>query len=334
MTILPEMSEAVTILCAGGLVGMPTETVYGLAADATNPVAVAKIFAAKGRPADHPLIVHLADSAWLSAWARDIPDIAKQLAEAFWPGPLTLILRAQPTVSALITGGQSTIGLRVPAHPVAQALLKQFGRGLAAPSANRFGRISPTTAEAVREELGSKVDLVLEGGQCEEGIESTIVDVSSAQPRILRPGAIPAAAISAVLGIDMAANSIIVNQNNHKQTNKKNNHTVPRVSGALDSHYAPVTPVKLIETQQINDLLVSQQQDQHIAIVTWSLLQNLMKTSIKHVRLAADAKQYAHDLYAILRALDHQDLQMIYIEKVPETAAWDAVRDRLKRAAG
>ena len=200
-----DLDRAVELLKAGELVGIPTETVYGLGADAANPAAVAKIFAAKGRPADHPLIVHIPGASHLERWAVDIPDLAYELAEDFWPGPLTLILRRAPGVPDAVTGGQDTVGLRVPGHPVALDLLRAFAAaggsgGIAAPSANRFGRISPTTADHVREELGDAVALVLDGGACAVGIESTIIDLSSGKPMLLRPGHITPAAIEAVCG--------------------------------------------------------------------------------------------------------------------------------------
>jgi tRNA threonylcarbamoyl adenosine modification protein (Sua5/YciO/YrdC/YwlC family) len=195
-----EVVRAAALLRAGELVAFPTETVYGLGADASNPGAIARIFAAKGRPADHPLIVHLPDAGQLERWAVDIPEAAHGLAAAFWPGPLTLILRRHPSVSDAITGGQDTVGLRVPNHPLALQLLREFGGGVAAPSANRFGRISPTTAAHVRDELGAAVSMILDGGPCAVGIESTILDLSAGRARILRPGMLDAAAIAAVLG--------------------------------------------------------------------------------------------------------------------------------------
>jgi L-threonylcarbamoyladenylate synthase len=195
-----EIAQAAVLLRAGEIVAFPTETVYGLGADAENPAALAKIFAAKGRPADHPLIVHLPGAEHLTRWAQDIPDSAFALANAFWPGPLTLILKRTSIVPNAVTGGQDTVGLRVPNHPVALALLRAFGSGIAAPSANRYGRISPTTAGHVRDELGDRVSLVLDGGACEVGIESTILDVSRGMPVLLRPGAITAEQIGSVCG--------------------------------------------------------------------------------------------------------------------------------------
>jgi len=234
-----EMTKAVDILRAGGLVAIPTETVYGLGADARNPSAVQKIFQAKQRPSDHPLIVHIGEIAQLHEWAVDISPEAWLLAKTFWPGPLTLILKKAPEVSELVTGQQTTIGLRMPNHPVALTVLKEFGGGIAAPSANRFGRISPTTAEAVQEELGDAVDLILEGGQCAVGVESTIVDVSGEQIAILRPGMITAEQIVAVLKQPVL-------------TTPKN---APRVSGSMESHYAPLTPTKLMSIDEKRNFL-------------------------------------------------------------------------------
>ncbi len=303
--------KAIEILTAGGLVAMPTETVYGLGADARNQLAIEKIFLAKQRPMNHPLIVHLSDISQLSDWADDISDEALLLAHAFWPGPLTLILKKAPHVHDLVTGGQSTIGLRIPDHPVALALLKAYDGGIVAPSANRFGRISPTTAEAVREELGNAVDLILEGGQCVVGVESTIVDVSGKSPAILRPGMITAAHIEKVL--------------QHKLAIKKEN--APRVSGSLESHYAPLTKTILLETAELNVLLNHQQTE--TAVLAWSDVSLNRKDVIK---MPSNPRDYAHDLYRTLRELDKKNLQQIIIEKVPDTMDWDAIRDRLLRA--
>ncbi|MEO8040870.1 MAG: L-threonylcarbamoyladenylate synthase, partial [Betaproteobacteria bacterium] len=231
-----EIERGAALLRAGGLVAFPTETVYGLGADASNPVAVRRVFDAKGRPADHPVIVHLADRGQLGSWAREVPDAANRLADAFWPGPLTLVLKRALGVSDLVTGGQDSVGLRVPSHPVAQALLRSFGGGVVAPSANRFGRISPTTAEHVRAELGMRVDLVLDGGASDVGIESTIVDVSGAVPALLRPGMIGLAQLEAVLG------RLVVSPSSDS----------PRAPGTLAAHYAPTTPLQLLERAAID----------------------------------------------------------------------------------
>ncbi|HEY5290991.1 MAG TPA: L-threonylcarbamoyladenylate synthase, partial [Burkholderiales bacterium] len=238
-----EIRRAAAILRAGGLVAFPTETVYGLGADASNPAAVAKIFAAKGRPQDHPVIVHLGSIELLPLWAGEIPAAAHKLAAAFWPGPLTLILKRAAGVSDCVTGGQDTVGLRIPGHPVALELLQAFagaegGRafsGIAAPSANRFGRISPTTAAHVRAELGAAVEWVLDGGECGVGIESTIVDLSRGRAVLLRPGQITPAQIAAVLGDEVAQPDA----------------AAPRVPGAQGSHYAPRTPLHLVAAAEL-----------------------------------------------------------------------------------
>ncbi len=307
-----EINQAVMILKRGGLVGMPTETVYGLAADAKNPDALRKIFRAKQRPIDHPLIVHIADITQLLEWANDISPMAMQLASAFWPGPMTLILPKAEGVLDLITGKQATIGIRIPNHPVALALLKSFGSGVAAPSANRFGHISPTTAEAVREELGDAVDMVLEGGQCDIGVESTIIDVSRSEPVILRPGMISAAEIEAVLHCPLSA----------KQEN------TPRVSGSLELHYAPSTPTKLIKDfSQLENI------DFSCAVLIRASI-DIKNANLHVIPMPNDPKKYAHDLYKTLRELDKKGFKQIYIETLPESAEWDAVRDRVNRAAG
>lgn len=307
-----EIDRAVAILRAGGLVAFPTETVYGLGADAANAEAVRRIFAAKGRPADHPVIVHLADGAALASWARDVPRAAYALAAAFWPGPLTLILRRAPHVSDVVTGGQDTVGLRVPSHPVAQRLLQAFGGGIAAPSANRFGRISPTTAAHVRAELGDRVDLVLDGGQSEVGIESTIVDLSGAAARLLRPGMILPAQLEAVLGVPLTTDAT----------------GAPRASGMLASHYAPAKPLRLVPGRVLDAAVAA-------AGARCAVLAFRAPTGPVRVWLEApaDPVRYAHDLYAQLRTLDASDAAEILVEEVPADPLWAAVRDRLQRAA-
>jgi len=317
MLFSTDIKKAVTLLQQGKLVAFSTETVYGLGADARNPNALLKIFQAKQRPVDHPLIVHIADIAQLSEWASEVPESAKLLAKAFWPGPLTLILNKATGVSDLVTGNQSTVGIRIPGHPVALALLKAFGGGVAAPSANRFGRISPTTAEAVYEELGETVDLILEGGACEVGLESTIVDLTGELPTILRPGMITVNEIEAVL-------------NQSVSTHKKE---APRVSGSLESHYAPQTKTELIHPQDI-PLFLQQlaSQDLPIALLTRTEIK-ISIAQVHCVTMPLHAKEYAHDLYHLLRKLDKEHFQQILVETVPEEAEWDAVRDRLKRAS-
>jgi L-threonylcarbamoyladenylate synthase len=309
------LKKAVNILQKGGLVAIPTETVYGLAADAKNPEALKKIFQAKGRPIDHPLIVHIADINQLSDWAMDISDEAYTLAKTFWPGPLTLILKKAPAVNAIVTGGQNTVGVRIPNHPIALALLTALGRGVAAPSANRFGKISPTTAKAVREELDARVDLILEGGQCEVGVESTIVDMSGEDIRILRPGMITAQQIEEVL-------------HQHLSQQKKN---APRVSGSLDSHYAPRTVLRIMSRQEIITFL-SENSAQIGILVREKILS--LPVSVTCVVMPVTSKDYAHDLYLTLRELDKKNLALLIVEALPEENEWDAVRDRLQRAAG
>lgn len=310
------IQDAAAILRNGGLVALPTETVYGLGADASNPAAVARIFAAKGRPADHPVIVHLADVSQLEHWARDIPPAAYQLAQAFWPGPLTLILKRHARVSDAVTGGQDTIGLRVPGHPIALALLQAFGGGIAAPSANRFGRISPTTAAHVREELGTAVDCILDGGPCQVGIESTIVDLSAGDARVLRPGGISAAALEAVLGHALAPVA----------------GSTPRVPGALEVHYAPRTPLKLISAQDLNATLATHlQRGERVAVLARSGVSPDQRC--RWELMPAAATDYAQFLYAKLRALDDLTADVILVEAPPAEAAWQAVLDRLQRAA-
>jgi L-threonylcarbamoyladenylate synthase len=308
------MAEAVEALRRGELVGMPTETVYGLAGDAANADAIRAIFALKGRPADHPLIVHLAAAAQLDAWAREVPPAARTLAQRFWPGPLTLVLKRARGVSDLVTGGQDTIGLRVPAHPVAQALLAAFGGGLAAPSANRFGHVSPTTAQHVREEFGDALPLVLDGGPCPVGIESTIVDLSTGAPRILRPGRIALDALEGALGTKLASGSVDGS---------------PRVSGSLASHYAPRTPAERIARDALGARLASLARDGETVRVI----------SIGHLPAGTDGLalpttplEYARHLYAALRAMDAEGADRILVEDAPEGEAWTAVRDRLQRA--
>ncbi|MBI2308804.1 MAG: threonylcarbamoyl-AMP synthase [Rhodocyclales bacterium] len=325
MSNLADIARAVELLQAGELVGIPTETVYGLGADAANPEAVAKIFVAKGRPADHPLIVHIPGANFLDRWARDIPDLAYELAEDFWPGPLTLILKRAPGVPDAVTGGQDTVGLRVPGHPVALDLLRAFAAaggsgGIAAPSANRFGRISPTTAGHVREELGDAVALVLDGGPCAVGIESTIVDLSSGKPLLLRPGHITPAAIEAVCGVLPEAPTA----------------AAPRASGTLEAHYAPTTPMRRVDRDRLAQFLNAMRHSgRRCGVLAHSQPpQAVSGPNPPHLwkMLPAAPDGYAHDLYAALRELDHAGVDLIVVEAIPETPEWQAVADRLRRA--
>jgi len=319
----PEIERAAAILRAGGLVAFPTETVYGLGADASNPAAVAKIFAAKGRPQDHPVIVHLARIELLPLWAREFPAAAQTLAAAFWPGPLTLILKRAAGVSDCVTGGQDTVGLRIPGHPVALELLRAFagdegGRafsGVAAPSANKFGRISPTTAEHVRAELGAAVETVLDGGECGVGIESTIVDLSRGRAVLLRPGAITLAQIAAVLGAEVELPDA----------------AAPRVSGALDSHYAPRTPLHLVPAAELPAKLVALR-GKKLAVLARAAAPPGLK-DVNWQTAPRGAAGYAHELYASLRRLDALGCAAILVEAPPSAPEWQGVNDRLRRAS-
>jgi L-threonylcarbamoyladenylate synthase len=326
VTAIPDPAEierAAAILRAGGLVAFPTETVYGLGADAANPAAVAKIFAAKGRPQDHPLIVHLADIGQLPLWAAQISPAALQLAAAFWPGPLTLVLKRAAGVPDCVTGGQDTVGLRIPGHPVALALLRAFagaagGRrfsGVAAPSANKFGRISPTTAEHVRSELGAAVDWVLDGGECEVGIESTIIDLSRGQPVLLRPGQITPARIAAVLGAEVGAPDA----------------AAPRAPGALDSHYAPRTPLHLIGAAELPARLAALRGKKLAVLARTEAPPGLRDVQWQTAPRAVAG--YAHELYASLRRLDALGCDLILVEAPPAMPEWQGVNDRLARAS-
>jgi len=326
------IDEAVALLHGGELIGLPTETVYGVAADALNVEAVNRIFLAKGRPADHPLIVHLADAGQLPYWARDIPVQARQLAAAFWPGPLTLILKKSAMVPLAVTGGQDTVGVRVPGHPLALALLRRFGSGVVAPSANRFGRISPTLPEHVREELGDKVAMVLDGGPCEVGIESTIVDLSRDRAAILRPGAISAQAVAQIIGYlpDGGLQAKTAVETGAARTEKRD---VPRVSGSLAAHYAPATPLSLAASAEleaaVNRALA---QGKRLAVLTHGDFR-LPVEGILRIQAPADAEAFAHELYARLRQFDHLGVDLIIVETPPARPQWLAVLDRLGRAA-
>lgn len=312
-----EITRAAAVLKAGELVAFPTETVYGLGADASSADAVRRIYAAKGRPSNHPLIVHIADAAQLASWARDIPPAAHTLAKTFWPGPLTLVLKRNPRVPDEVTGGQDTVAIRVPSHPVAQALLREFGGGVAAPSANRFGRVSATTAAHVREEFGDTVACVLDGGAADVGIESTIVDCSRVTPSLLRPGWITPQQLEAALGAPLAAPDA----------------EAPRVSGNLEKHYSPQTSVMLMEGDRVIELAHSlTRQGKSVAVLARTSLRPLLE-GLVWVAAQSDAAGYAHDLYAKLRELDQAGCDVILVEQLPDKAEWMAIRDRLKRAA-
>lgn len=312
-----EILNAAAILRQGGLVAFPTETVYGLGADAASDSAVARIFSVKGRPVDHPLIVHLASVDEIERWARDIPASVWRLAERFWPGPLTLILQRAPQVLDSVTGGQDTVGLRVPDHPVARDLLRAFGGGIAAPSANRFGRVSTTSAAHVIAEFGDAVDCVIEGGSCEVGLESTILDLSGERPAVLRPGAVMPGELAAILGEPAVERS----------------GAVPRVPGCLPSHYAPDTPLQLLETAAIAESIRSfSDAGQSVAVLSLHA-PVICKDHCRWMSMPTDPRQYAQRLYASLREVDAWGCHCILVELPPADIEWEAVRDRLRRAA-
>ena len=310
------IEEAVALLNAGELVAFPTETVYGLGADAENAFAVARIFAAKGRPASHPLIVHFSNFAVARTWAAEVPPAAERLAEAFWPGPLTLVLPKAATVPAAVTGGQDSVALRAPAHPVARALLAAFGRGIAAPSANRYGRISPTRAADVREELGDRVALVLDGGDCEVGLESTIVACLGGRVTLLRPGSISRSQLEDVVGRveDPDAGA-------------------PRAPGRDRSHYAPGTPLALVDGSGLARAVeAALARGERVAVLARSA-GHVESQRLIWRRMPESPAAYGRALYAALRALDAAGADRILVEAVPAGEVWAAVADRLARAA-
>jgi len=310
-----KIEEAAALLNAGELVAFPTETVYGLGADATNPRAVMRIFEAKGRPASHPLIVHFSNFASARAWASEVPPAAERLAEAFWPGPLTLVLPRSRVVPDVVTGGQDTVGLRAPAHPVARALLAAFGRGIAAPSANRYGRISPTRAADVRAELGRRVALVLDGGDCEVGLESTIVACLGGRVTLLRPGSISRSQVADIVGRvdDPGADA-------------------PRAPGGQRSHYAPGTPLELVAPDRLARAVEAAAAKGRVAVLARSA-PTAESDRVAWKRMPAGPGPYGRALYAALRALDDSGAALIIVEAVPAGEAWAAVSDRLARAA-
>jgi L-threonylcarbamoyladenylate synthase len=312
-----EIETAVQALRDGELVAFPTETVYGLGANAQNPVAVRKIFELKGRPADHPLIVHLDSPRYLHRWVREVPPAALRLAESFWPGPLTMVMPRAANVHDVVTGGQDTIAIRVPSHPMAQQLLTAFGGGIAAPSANRYGRLSPTRAEHVREEFGESVRVILDGGECQLGLESTIISFEGAEVRLLRPGSVTAAQISALVGELLIGPAV----------------QSPRVPGTPPTHYAPLTPMTIVAAGEIDAQAdAASSGGTRIAV----LAQRLPLRSHKYVtwiNAGRRPESYARDLYTNLRTLDKAGCRRILVQAVPEGESWDAVRDRLQRAA-
>jgi len=307
----PQIRRAAEILRAGGLVAFPTETVYGLGADASSPAAVARLYATKGRPPDHPVIVHFASADEAFAWAREIPEAARRLAARFWPGPLTLILKRSRLAQDFVTGAQDTVGLRVPSHPVAKELLALFGGGIGAPSANRFGLVSPTTAAHVREDLGDEVDLVLEGGPSEVGIESTILDLSGSVPVLLRPGQISKKELTDILGREILDKTS----------------ASPRHPGSLERHYAPRTPARLVAAYDLDKEI--SRLGARVAVLAFSRPDERVDYWL---RMPREPQAYAQRLYAALRELDTAGCEVILVEAPPQAPEWAAVRDRLQRA--
>ena len=329
------IAQAALVLRSGELIGLPTETVYGLAADAGNEAAVAKIFAAKGRPSNHPLIVHVHDASGVAHFADNVPAFANLLIKAFWPGPLTLILPRRTGVAAAAAGGQNSIGLRCPSHPVAQALLAALAvdphpvYGLAAPSANQFGRVSPTTAAHVQSEMGADL-LILDGGACDVGIESTIVDCTRGVPVLLRPGHITPAQMKAACGQQVLSEDELIDQTE----------VAPRASGTLESHYAPNAKVRLMDDKALQHALDMLGADMDakpgaapvIAVYSRAILKSRSSKVLRR-RMPDDAAATAQQLFSVLREFDAQGVKLIWVETPPATPDWDGVRDRLTRAS-
>lgn len=312
--------QAAATLRAGGVVAFPTETVYGLGADAENDAAVRRIFSIKGRPADHPLIVHLADISMIERWAREIPATAVRLATHFWPGPLTIVLRRSPRVSDLVTGGLDTVGIRVPVHPVALQLLRAFGGGIAAPSANRFGRISPTRAAHVLEELGSGPDLILDGGDCQVGLESTIISLAGERPVLLRPG-----------GILLADLQELVNEEVLLLTEPDQTLRAP---GSHASHYAPLTPAFIVSAEDLSAVTLSlNETGKKTALLCLGEALPACCPLTRQILMPGDPVAYGRTLYSSLRQLDADGYDTILIQNPPKSEPWRAVRDRIQRAA-
>jgi L-threonylcarbamoyladenylate synthase len=312
-----DLLQAVRILRAGGLVAFPTETVYGLGADAQNERAVRRIFAVKGRPASHPVIVHLGDPSQLDAWARSVPAIAYELARVFWPGPLTMVLKRSARASDAVTGGQDTVGLRVPATPLARQLLEAFGGGIAAPSANRYGRVSPTTAEDVRAELGEQVDAILDGGPCLIGVESTILDLSSGSPALIRPGGVSREELEQILGDQIPLGRV----------------SGVRAPGMQPTHYAPATRIVIAEHSELAAAAELERRKGH-AVVVVAPEGFSLPAGLAHLPVPERLEEYAQVLYRTLREVDRQHFDVAIFWVPPATGLGLAIRDRLARAAG
>lgn len=314
------VKEAAQLLASGRLVGFPTETVYGLGADASNPEALEALFKAKGRPTKHPVIVHVGEHEQVGDWCAELPDAAIILGKLFWPGPLTLVLKKAEHVHDLITGGQDTVAIRIPSHPMAQELLREFGKGVAAPSANKFGRLSPTSADDVKAEFGDELALVLDGGACQVGIESTIIDLSGSVPRILRPGMIQTESIYVALhevGLSVPAGD---------KTDS------PRVPGSMPAHYSPATPLKVLGSENfVKDVEQFEREGKEVAVLSFHNAPLLQKRWITSSRFPA---HYAHTLYKNLRKLDAYGSDLIIVEEPPQESDWEGINDRLRRASG
>jgi L-threonylcarbamoyladenylate synthase len=311
-----EIEEAVEALRAGDLVVFPTETVYGLGANASDPAAVRKIFEVKGRPADHPVIVHLDNPRYLHRWVSEMPAAAEKLAARFWPGPLTLILPKAEKVNDIVTGGQDSIGIRVPSHPIAQQLLTAFGGGIAAPSANRFGRLSPTKPEHVRDELGTAIQVILDGGESPIGLESTIVSCLGNEARLLRPGFITRSQLEQVVG-KLAVGGV-----------------VPRVSGDRRLHYAPSTPLAIVASDDLERYageFVARQEK--VAVLAMRPPLDTQR-NMTWINAGKKPDAYAHNLYNHLRTLDSAGCARILVQELPADERWAAILDRLQRASG
>jgi L-threonylcarbamoyladenylate synthase len=312
-----ELEAAVDALRDGELVAFPTETVYGLGANASNPAAVRKVYELKGRPPSHPVIVHIDQQKYLKRWVREVTPEAEKLASAFWPGPLTLVLPRSEQVHDVITGGQDSVAIRIPSHPMARQLLDAFGGGIAAPSANRYGRLSATRAEHVQDEFGDAVKVILDGGECQVGLESTIVSCLDGSVRLLRPGSITLGQLRATVG------EVLIGADN----------ATPRVPGSTAAHYSPGTPLTIVPAGELDALAEAQSEGgQRIAVLAQRLP---LKTYqyVTWINAGKRAEAFGHDLYANLRTLDKAGCARILVQEVPGDERWDAIRDRLARAA-
>jgi L-threonylcarbamoyladenylate synthase len=317
--VTQDIDRAVQLLQRGGLVALPTETVYGLGADASNATAVARIYAAKGRPADHPVIVHVASAEALDVWAQQVPDYALALVDRFWPGPLTIVVERSAATPDAVTGGSPTVALRCPDHPVARELLSAFGGGIAAPSANRFGRVSPTTTQHVLDELADVLDperdVVLAGAPARVGVESTIIDCTGPAPRLLRPGGVSAADVESVTGLPLLGADGQV-----------------RAPGTLEAHYAPAARVLLADSSSVDDV-VAAAPDGEVGVIALASVDLLGERPVHRLVAPFDADEYAQDLYAALRRADDLGLVAVVAVLPPDEGIGSAVRDRLRRAS-